>query len=172
MKVLLVSDNHGDERVLQKITTHFQGRVDALFHCGDSNLEPSNPVMKNFQTVTGNTDWGIDYPKVITKQVGEQTITVTHGHLYQVNSSLTPLLLLAKERNADVIAYGHTHQLAVSQEDHRLFINPGSISIPRGEYAYLQGTFAIVELTSSDFRVQYYNRQMQPIPELAFQFER
>lgn len=172
MKVLLVSDNHGDEQILQKIHRQFLGKVDAFFHCGDSNLRPTEPVMKNFQTVVGNTDWGIDYPRVITQQIDHQTITVTHGHLYHVNSSLTPLLLLSKETNADVVAYGHTHQLAVTVEDQRLFINPGSISQPRGQYANIGGTFAIVEVTMNEFLVQYYNRQLLPIPELKFKLQR
>lgn len=172
MKVLFVSDNHGDEEILQEIVTQFAGQVDGIFHCGDSNLAPSTPVMKNYATVIGNTDWGFDYPSIITRQIDDQVVTVTHGHLYQVNTTLTPLLLLAQETNADIVAYGHTHQLAVTERDQRLFINPGSISFPRGEYVGIGGTFAIVEATDEDFHVQYYDRHFQPVPKLKFTFKR
>lgn len=172
MKVLLVSDNHGDVQILKTIQERFAKRVDGMFHCGDSNVEPTDPVMARFQTVVGNTDWGLDYPKVITQTFGDQRITVTHGHLYQVNTTMTPLLLLAKETGADVLAYGHTHQLAVTVEDHRLLINPGSISQPRGQYAGIGGTFAIVEATPRRFEVQYYNRELRALPDLHFNFQR
>ena len=97
---------------------------------------------------------------------------VTHGDHYSVSSTLTPLSLLAEAEAADVVGYGHTHQLAVTTADNHLLINPGSISQPRGEYAYIGGTFAIVEVTPAAWKVQYYNRDMQPIEELAFDWQR
>nr|WP_295730001.1 metallophosphoesterase [uncultured Limosilactobacillus sp.] len=172
MKILLVSDNHGDKKILETIADHFAGQVDEMFHCGDSNIDASRQLMKRYSTVIGNTDWGLDYPEVVTRHIKGQVITVTHGHLYQVNRTLTPLLLLAQETNADVVAYGHTHQLAVTQRDQRLFINPGSISLPRGQYANIGGTFAIVEATTDQFNVQYYDRNLKPIPKLKFIFHR
>lgn len=172
MKILLVSDNHGDEEILKTIADHFAGQVDGMFHCGDSNLPSSQPLMKQYATVIGNTDWGLDYPKVVTRQIAGEVITVTHGHLYQVDTTLTPLLLLGQATKADVIAYGHTHQLAVTERDNRLFINPGSISFPRGQYVGIGGTFAIVEATPDYFRVQYYDRHLQPVPKLKFSFQR
>ena len=172
MKILLVSDNHGDKSILKTIMQRFGNQVDGLFHCGDSNLASSLPIMTNFRTVMGNTDQGMNYPKVITQQIGDQVVTVTHGHLYHVNMTMTPLLLLAQETQADVVAFGHTHQLAVTMEDNRLLINPGSISYPRGQYADIGGTFAIVEATKDYFNVQYYDRKMQALPNLKFSWHR
>ncbi|WP_251547171.1 YfcE family phosphodiesterase [Limosilactobacillus caecicola] len=172
MKVLFVSDNHGDEAILEQIRQTFGNQVSALFHCGDSNLASHQPGIQGYQTVIGNTDWGLDYPQVVTEQVDDQVVTVTHGHLYQVNMTLTPLLLLGQETHADIIAYGHTHQLAVTMEEQRLFINPGSISFPRGTYTGIGGTFAIVDANSQRFIVQYYDRQMHAVPDLHFKFER
>ena len=53
MKALFVSDNHGDRAILQKIAARFSNEVDIMLHCGDSNLEPSDPVMQPFKTVIG-----------------------------------------------------------------------------------------------------------------------
>ncbi|MCI5812822.1 MAG: metallophosphoesterase [Limosilactobacillus coleohominis] len=172
MKILLVSDNHGDVQILKSIDAAFKLKVDQLFHCGDSNLSFSISPMRDFQTVLGNTDQKLDYPKVITQKIDNQNVTVTHGHLFQVGMTMTPLLLLAKETKADIVAYGHTHQLAVAMDDNCLFINPGSISYPRGEYAKIGGTFAVVDATQEHFDVQYFDRNLQPIPELKFGFAR
>lgn len=38
MKILVVSDNHGDRDCLVDLVNHYEGQVDALFHCGDSEL--------------------------------------------------------------------------------------------------------------------------------------
>lgn len=172
MKVLLVSDNHGEGQILADIAKTFSDQVDVMMHCGDSNIDPSADVMEPFLTVQGNTDWGFTYPDLQRATVDQEKIIVTHGDHYSVNSTLTPLSLLAESEQADVVGYGHTHQLAVTTVDNHLLINPGSISQPRGEYAYLGGTFAIVEVTPTSWQVQYYDRDMQPVEELAFDWQR
>ena len=172
MKILLVSDNHGDAAILEKIRASFGDQVAAMFHCGDSNLESTAPAMKDFQAVIGNTDWGLNYPEVISQLIDGEQVVVTHGHLYDVNQSLIGLLTLARQKQASLVAFGHTHQLGCELVKDTLFINPGSISQPRGQYAPLGGTFAIVDLTPSAYAVQYYDREMQPVKELAFNFKR
>lgn len=161
MKALFVSDNHGDAAILTKIAAAFSDQVDAMFHCGDSNLAPNDPAMAPFVTVAGNTDWGLDYPARVVEAVGDQRILVTHGHAQGVNQNLLALSLLAQEDNATIAAYGHTHQLACELDDHGiLLLNPGSISQPRGEYSYLDGTFAVIESRPDRLRVKYYNRDL------------
>lgn len=81
-------------------------------------------------------------------------------------------MLKGQEQEADMVCYGHTHQLAVTVESGMLMINPGSISLPRGQYAGLGGTFAVVELTANRFVIDYYNRDSQPVADLHFAFDR
>ena len=57
-------------------------------------------------------------------------------------------------------------------EDGMLMINPGSISLPRGQYAGLGGTYAVVEATGERFVVDYYDRNNQPVTDLHFVFNR
>ena len=159
MKALFVSDNHGDRAILQKIAARFSNEVDIMLHCGDSNLEPSDPVMQPFKTVIGNTDWGLDYPQSRLAVADQERI-------------LPPLMLLAKEQRATIAAYGHTHQLAVEFNQGTLYLNPGSISQPRGQYQNIGGTLAIVMADSNKLDVQYYDRRMQPINDLHFVFLR
>lgn len=51
-------------------------------------------------------------------------------------------------------------------------INPGSISFPRGKYASIGGTYALLETDEDYYRIQYYDRDMKPIKELKVVFER
>ncbi|MDO4856057.1 MAG: metallophosphoesterase [Limosilactobacillus gorillae] len=159
MKALFISDNHGDADILIKVKKAFEGQVNAMFHCGDSNLSPDDPALIGYQVVVGNTDWD-PFPRIVNQVVDGERVFVTHGHLYQVNHGLLKLKLAAEELGASVVAYGHTHQLACQVVDGILLVNPGSISQPRGEYDYLGGTFATVETTPTSFIVRYYNRDL------------
>lgn len=173
MKVFIISDNHGDQQILEQVTQRWRSSVDLMIHCGDSELAPTLPVMSQFDAaVLGNNDWGLAYPLEKTVVSAGWRIYATHGHRYRVNSTLTPLMLKGQEQQAQLVCYGHTHQLAVTVEDGMLMINPGSISLPRGQYARLGGTFAVVELTPRRFLVDYYDRNSQPVPELHFEFDR
>lgn len=173
MKALIISDNHGDQRILERVTQQWQEQVDLMIHCGDSEMAPTLPVMQRFKVaVLGNNDWGLDYPLEQTVVTAGQRIYATHGHRYQVNTTLTPLMLKGEEQGADLVCYGHTHQLAVTVESGMLIINPGSISLPRGQYARLGGTFAVVATTPDSFVVDYYDRKSQPVDGLHFVFNR
>lgn len=173
MKALVISDNHGDQSILEQITQRWQDQVDLMIHCGDSEMAPTLPVMRRFKVaVLGNNDWGLDYPLEQTVVEGNQRVYATHGHRYQVNSSLTPLMLKGQEQQADMVCYGHTHRLAVTVEKGMLMINPGSISLPRGRDARIGGTFAVVELTPDRFVIDYYDRDCHPVANLHFVFDR
>nr|WP_231923730.1 metallophosphoesterase family protein [Ligilactobacillus salivarius] len=69
--------------------------------------------------------------------------------------------------------YGHTHRLAVEYVDGTLFLNPGSVWFPRGEYQKLGGTYAIVSVNESKIKVTYYTREgLAPVSELQFEYQR
>lgn len=172
MKILVVSDNHGDQRILEQIRNEFQNQVDAFIHCGDSELTASSPIMSGFEAVEGNNDQGKEYPSQLELLIGYTRLLVVHGDRDHVNFSLTPLLLKAQALGAQIVCYGHTHQLAVTMESGILFLNPGSISLPRGEYSSLGGTFAIIEVKEDHYIVDYYRRNCTPIAELHFEFKR
>lgn len=168
MKALIVSDNHGDQKILKDIQDQFAKQVDVLIHCGDSELPNDSTEMTHFQAVKGNNDWGLNYPPQLTLTVKDVKFLVVHGDRDRVNYSLTPLMLKAQSLGVQVVCYGHTHQLAVSMDAGTLFINPGSL----GEYSRIGGTFAIVGITKKQFVVDYYNRNCSPISELHFEFNR
>ncbi|MEG0255664.1 MAG: metallophosphoesterase [Vagococcus sp.] len=171
MKYLVVSDNHGDRDILVNIATFWQDKVDGMFHCGDSELEPTDELWQKYVVVKGNCDY---HPRFETESVisnQENTIYMTHGHLFNVNMGLTSLSLSARDKDATICLYGHTHKLAAEVVQGILFLNPGSISQPRGKYSHLK-TYAIIETRAEQIEVTYYNRDHQVIDELSFVFSR
>jgi len=63
-----------------------------------------------------------------------------------VKQGLWRLDLLAQEKGADIILYGHTHQIAEQWIDDRLYICPGSIR---------QGSYVILELCGDDVKTEF-----------------
>ncbi|GAX03745.1 metallophosphoesterase [Secundilactobacillus pentosiphilus] len=172
MKILAVSDNHGDRQILQTIFAAYGDQVDAIFHCGDSEMTRDDPLFKGVQVVKGNNDFGTDFPNELQRVIGGTKIFMTHGHLYDVGMSLTRLDLKAREIGALVVLFGHTHQLAAETSQGRLYVNPGSISLPRGEFASIGGTFAIIDVQPAQMTVDFYDRQLQKVDQLHQQFQR
>lgn len=172
MKVLVVSDNHFDREILVKLAAQYKNQVDLLIHCGDSQLPASDSLFSEFITVQGNNDFDDQIPQ--TRLIDEQgeRILVTHGHLQDVNYTMTKLKLLGQENHATIVLFGHTHKLGVKMDEHALFLNPGSISLPRGEFTAIGGTYAIIDITDKQLKIQFYNRQLAAIKELFFSFSR
>ena len=117
MKILVVSDNHGDRDCLVDLVNHYEGQVDALFHCGDSELEPTDELWQKLIVVQGNCDFYDEFPKTVTKKVGDQVIYMTHGHLANVRMGLTTLALQAEEAGATIALFGHTHVLGAERHN-------------------------------------------------------
>ena len=171
-KILVVSDSHGDDQIVEDIVAKFGNKVDTMFHTGDSEFYQKNPLVQQFHIVIGNMDYGVDFPVAQVVELPEAKVFETHGHKYNVNFGLTTIMLAGEEQAADIILFGHTHQLLATMEQGMLLVNPGSISQPRGQYAYIGGTFAIIDIAKDSYEVQFYNRELRPIKELDFVFKR
>ena len=172
MKYLVVSDCHYDREILVKLRNFYKGQVDAMFYCGDSELDASDDLWDDFLVVTGNCDYDPNYAKVVDYCNGPDKIVMTHGHLYGANFGLARLDLLAKEKGANLLFFGHTHQLGVQKEDGIIFLNPGSISYPRGAYANLGGTYALVSTDAKKIDVDFYTRDLDKVEKLTCHFIR
>ena len=88
----------------------------------------------NIISVKGNCDY-IDLPPLQVIEIESKRILVTHGHLYNVHFDIFKLYMLAKEKGADIVLYGHTHNQMVEEYDGITFINPGALK--NGNYALL-----------------------------------
>lgn len=170
MKYLVVSDNHGDRESLVELLATYKGKVDGMFHCGDSELEPTDELWQDFLVVTGNCDYYPEYKKEQVVSIGSDTILMSHGHLTNVRFSLDQLLYRAQEVGANIALFGHTHELGVELIDGILALNPGSIRLPRGRYQIK--TYAIIDSSEQQYVVQYYDDQHQPLRDLKFSFNK
>ena len=122
MKLCIFSDSHGRADLVKKLPA-----ADAYLFCGDGlgDLEGLNgPVY----AVAGNCDWTAREPDVRLLELGGRRILLTHGHRFRVKFDLYRLYLAAREQEADLAVFGHTHVPTRREEDGLLLLNPGALS--------------------------------------------
>ena len=165
MKVLIVSDNHGDLASLEELINIYENEIDLWLHCGDSEFNASHPIWDTFKTVTGNMDRDPNLLDYRVETYEDETFLIVHGHRQQVRMTLEPMAELARENNAQIVFYGHTHVAQVDQIDGLYFINPGSIVQPRGSLRV--GTYAIYEKKNQEEMITYYDWNHNKVEELS-----
>ena len=168
--IIVMSDSHGDRQSVEEIKNHYKGKVDAIFHNGDSELESTDPVWEGIHVVKGNMDFYGEYPERLVTQLGPTRIIQTHGHLFQINFSFQKLDFWAQEEDADICLYGHLHIPDAWKEGRTLFLNPGSVSLPRGPIQ--ECLYAKVEIDADSYRVEFLNRKHEVYEPLTKEFDR
>ncbi len=143
MRILVVSDSHGDYRSLKK-AIGAQPSAEVIVHCGDGANEVESLKIdfpeKQLIAVRGNCDWSSMLPPTEVAQVGGKRLFVTHGHLYQAKFTIYNMICAAREEKADILLYGHTH-CALNEYDDGLYImNPGSCHGYGATYGYIDIT--------------------------------
>ena len=167
MKLIIISDSHGSKNEIQDVYTKYKDKVDGFIHCGDSELRHDDPAMKGYLAVRGNCDMDNSYPEVLTEEFGSIKIMATHGHLYNIKVTLMKLHYKARENNANMVFFGHSHQLGAEMIDDILFVNPGSILLPRGR---TERTYALIEGDGRSTTVKFFDHTHQEIVDLTCEF--
>lgn len=152
MQILVMSDTHGDSDVIEKVRG-FYPKVDTYIHCGDSELPFSHKALDGMKKVRGNCDIDQAFPDEAVFDIEDVTVLVTHGHLYNVKTSILSLSYRAKEVDAQIVCFGHSHILAAEMIEDVLFLNPGSLLKPRGRK---EKSFALVEIEDTYFEVKFF----------------
>jgi len=138
MRILVVSDTHGDIRNLVTVIKKHRD-AEVIVHCGDGADEVSEIKLmfpeRMVIAVRGNCDFCSTSPNVETITLEGKKLFITHGHTYNVKSGLLNLSLAAKESGADLVIFGHTHNPTNLYDDGVYFLNPGSLRGLRGSYA-------------------------------------
>lgn len=165
MRALIVSDSHGLTTELEALKKQYKDDVDVMIHCGDSELSMQHAELHGFEVVKGNCDFGGTFPNEIVKEVGGTRFFVTHGHLYNIKMTLQTLLYRAKEVEANVACFGHSHVMGAEMIDGILFINPGSILLPRSRK---EKTYAILEVKEKEAEVTFFDLEGHIIAKKAF----
>src|SRR3954453_2636672 len=164
-KVLVVSDSHGLTKELEDLRSRHLNDVELMIHCGDSEMMPDDKVMNGYLTVKGNCDFG--GPLETTTEIAGRKFFITHGHKYSVKTSLMNLSYKAAEVGANIVCFGHSHVLGAEVIGGILFLNPGSIRLPRGR---IEKTYVILELVEEKIKMSVYDISGQELKELADEF--
>ncbi len=150
MRILLVSDTHGENDLMDKIVEKHKNSVDLCIHCGDYTPTDFMTLDDNFDIkVSGNHDEE-EYPLSII----ENNIYICHGQGYGIYKSYSHLLNVVKENGCSLVFHGHTHIPTCEIIDDILIVNPGSVLINRSTYGF--GTYAIVFI-EEHISVKYYH---------------
>lgn len=144
MRVGVISDTHG---LLRPQALAALAGVDHIIHGGDIGSEEvlrELEVIAPVTVVRGNNDtqpWARDIPEIVNLQLEGIAITVIHD-LKQL-----PL----KQRAAEVVISGHSHQPRIEQSGNVLLLNPGSAGPRRFK---LPVTLAIMKLEGQQTRAE------------------
>ncbi|MBR6407509.1 MAG: phosphodiesterase [Clostridia bacterium] len=150
MKLMFASDIHGSaaycEKALQKFNEEKADRLillgDILYH-GPRNPLPEqydpqavarmlNGIKERILCVRGNCDSEVDQMMLDFPIMADcallfldgKTVFVTHGHVY--NEQKPPKL-----GAGNIVIHGHTHVSGIWQNGGLMYINPGSVALPK-----------------------------------------
>lgn len=130
MKIVLMSDSHGRNDVIDKIMKINQN-VSRFFHCGD--IECDEFIYPDMLTVAGNNDYYGDFPQQAIFTLNTHKILMIHSHrCYAFGyGRLEALSEMAKKEGCDTVFYGHTHVASDEIVNGVRLINPGSLYYSR-----------------------------------------
>lgn len=151
MRYMILSDIHGIKTNLELIRKKFNDNkcdklivLGDLFYFGPKNMGNEeydakyvvdflNSFKDKIICVKGNCDSSVDecvceFP--IISELGVITddgrvFYITHGHIYNKDTW---------NKNNTILIYGHKHIPFIIEENDSLFINPGSISLPKENF--------------------------------------
>lgn len=150
MKWLIASDIHGSaywcRQLIEKYKEEKADRLillgDVLYHGPRNDLPEEyapkqviamlNEIKDDILCVRGNCEAEVDqmvldFPVLADYaliDLGEKMIYLTHGHVY--NESKVPPM-----KKGDILLHGHTHVPKCVEHENYIYMNPGSISIPK-----------------------------------------
>ena len=177
MKWLIASDVHGSAYYCEKLMgAYCKEQADRMLLLGDILYHlPRNDLPKGYEPkkvitllnerkediicVRGNCDTEVDqmvlqFPIMADYALltaGKRTIFATHGHVYH-NDHLPPLHI------GDILLHGHTHIPACEECKTHIYINPGSVSIPKENSAHSYMIFNGEAFEWKDLNGQVYKR--------------
>lgn len=152
MKVIVFSDSHGYHDNLEE-AVKAEGPFDQAICLGDTeNKYYAIEGILNCPVafVSGNCDWGADFPDEKTITVGGVKIFMTHGHHYKVQYGLQMLEYQVGIMDVDVAFFGHTHKPHEGVAGKAILFNPGSISFPRTEEGI--PSYAVMEIENGQIK--------------------
>ncbi len=151
MKILVFSDSHGAASKMMK-AAEAHPDADMFIFLGDG-LRDAERLFSRYSDiphvgVCGNCDTfvnmgGESFLNEQTVDLGGIRIFCCHGHKYGVKSTELNLWFRAKEKEADLVLFGHTHEPFERYfEGIRLF-NPGSVGMGSYGVIYIENSAVV-----------------------------
>jgi uncharacterized protein len=146
MKIIVVSDSHGDTAILNNV---FEKEKDAdlFIHCGDYCLPEY--MMNIWRHVRGNCDWTIDAPLTLDIETSLGNIHVEHGNNYNM---MNDFINYVKKTNSIIFLSGHTHHKYASKIGDTFYFNPGSLTHPSDSNF---GSYLVLDLDEKDKSIKH-----------------
>ena len=152
MKCIVFSDSHGSLQFMREALIRNRD-AEVVFFLGDGIYEAEilagEDSRRTWIAVKGNGDFYSEFNSHVLKKTESINlcgfnIALTHGDLFGVKCGNDGLLRFAKERNADIVLFGHTHVPIykyfsageINERELHLF-NPGSISVSQGSFGIM-----------------------------------
>lgn len=135
MKILIVSDSHGHNELLDELIRIYKD-VDIFLHAGDSEVPPH--TLFPFRAVKGNCDYYFDYQKELIIPTPFGNILLRH------KGDATDKYL--KDNDIKIYIHGHTHVKSAYSKKGICYIDPGAICYPRDNCS----SYAILDLDEEE----------------------
>ena len=166
MKILVVSDSHGDGDTVLKIVEKHYDEIEGLIFLGDgaeeivelSYIYPNLPIY----AVTGNNDriqrgGRVSFPLEQVIEIAGRRIYLTHGHIADYRDVAEAVIARARSEGASIALHGHLHIPNQIDHDDVTLLTPGSIRYPRGGS---QPSYMLFSFTSMQLNVQKYEVEL------------
>ena len=142
MRLVVTSDSHRAKRNFEAIIERHKGNKDVIFvNLGDSEGEVEDMMMfypqLRLENVIGNCDWNNTYPVYKLFKAGGKKVLITHGHRFYVKHGYQKLQEFARQEQADIVLFGHTHIPYTEKVDGIYYMNPGAVC---------NGSYGIVDI--------------------------
>lgn len=177
MKYIVLSDIHGSLFYMQKIMNIIKKEevekvilLGDLYYHGPRNSLPEqynpievcnllNSIKDKIYCVKGNCDAEVDemisefkfdnHLKIIKNN---KTLMFTHGHKYNIDNPI---------ENVDVLIYGHYHTGFIKKENDIIYVNAGSVSLPKND---TKNSYLIID----DNKIYLKDLNMEIIDEIEY----
>ena len=146
MKILLVSDTHGDNESLESLVKQYP-KMDLYLHAGDSQSDEYS--LYPFVSVEGNCDY-YDFDEKYRRLTPTGYLLMKHRTFFTDKEI----------KDNKILIHGHTHQFRISVDGATIFVCPGSLTLPRDGS---NGSYAILTLEEGKGNIIIYDKKTKSI---------
>ncbi len=161
MKILMLSDTHGNQVMLQRVIMYLsQNKIDLVIHLGDDYQDGELIIAAGYPLIRIPGTWTVEYKNTLIENRRFEVFEgwrffLTHtpeSHFNDLPDDLDPQVILTNQE-CDVFCHGHTHHPEIVTDDNDVIrLNPGHLKRP--EDRGCRASFAILDVTSNDLKIK------------------